>query len=76
MIRRVQGVHRRMEDCRVIGSDAENTVGHNHMKVDMAVEVTAEPMHEGYRTEPRAGRCIRAVLAYGGLHRPEKHPEH
>ena len=60
-------VQRRVEDRLAIFAGAEHTVGHQHVEVDVAVEIAAEPVHERDGAEARAGWRSRAALADRGL---------
>ncbi len=44
-------VERRVEDRLTVLAGAENVVGHQHMEMDVAVEVAAKPGHERHGAE-------------------------
>ncbi len=64
-----------MEDRRIVSISTEDAISHNHMKMNMAVEVTTKPVHEGHGAEPCARRRVWAVLANGRFHDPEENAE-
>jgi len=68
-------IKRRVEYRHAVIVGAENVVGHKYMKVDVVVELAAEPVHDGHGSEPDVGRCVRTAPADGRLHRPQEHPE-
>ena len=53
----------------------EHAIGHQHVEVDMTVDVAAQPRHKCDGAEPRTQRGSRAVLVDGRFHRPEKYTE-
>jgi hypothetical protein len=68
----VQG---RVEDRLAIGAGAEDAVGHQHMEMDVAVEVAAEPVHERHGAEAGVRRCAGAALADRGFDRAQEDRE-
>jgi len=59
----------------IIFAGGKNTVSYQNMVMDVGVEITAEAMDEGNRSESSPSRGVRAALPYGGFHRPQEHPE-
>jgi hypothetical protein len=64
-------IRRRVEDRCAVGAGTEHAVRHQDVKMHVAVEIAAEPVHEGDGAEAGSGRRARAALADGRLDRAQ-----
>jgi hypothetical protein len=65
-------IQRREEDRFAVGAGTENAVRHQDVKMHVAVENAAEPVHEGDGAEAGVRRGARTALADGRLDRAQE----